>query len=70
MTPFPVSLPRKFHEQRSLWATVHGAAESDTTEQLSKHTLKQNKNLFKKISEAWLGFFLVLNFNHLSPNFS
>ena len=31
-----VFLPGKFHEQRSMWATVHGIAkESDTTVQLS-----------------------------------
>ena len=30
----PVFLPGKSHGQRSLEATVHGVAESDTTEQL------------------------------------
>jgi len=30
--PTPVFLPGEFHRQRSPWATVHGVAESDTTE--------------------------------------
>ena len=30
--PNPVFLPGEFHRQRSPWATVHGVAESDTTE--------------------------------------
>ena len=30
--PTPVFLPREFHGQRSLWATAHGVADSDTTE--------------------------------------
>ena len=32
--PTPVFLPGKFHGQRSWWATVHGVAESDTTEHI------------------------------------
>ena len=35
--PTPVFLPGEFHGQRSLVGTVHGLAESDTTEQLT-HT--------------------------------
>ena len=48
--PTSVFLPGKFHRQRAWWATVHGVAELDTTEWLSKqargilHQEKQNKN--------------------------
>ena len=30
--PTPIFLPGESHGQRSLWATVHGATESDMTE--------------------------------------
>ena len=33
--PIPVFLPGKSHGQRSLWATVHGVAESNIFERLS-----------------------------------
>ena len=34
MQPTPVLLPAESHRQRTWWATVHGVAESDMTEQL------------------------------------
>ena len=37
--PAPVFLPRKFHRQRSLQATVHDVTESDTTEQTHTNTV-------------------------------
>ena len=36
--PAPIFLPKKFHRQRSWWATVMGWQKSDMTEQLSLNT--------------------------------
>ena len=33
--PTPVFLPGEFHGRGALWATIHGVAESETTERLS-----------------------------------
>ena len=50
MQPTPVFLPGESHGQRSLWATVHGVAESDTTEHTHTHTHTRFFGLLDKVS--------------------
>ena len=50
--PTPVFLPGTFHRDRSLWATVHEAAEeSNMTEQMSRHVCSKRQSLYIHCSE-------------------
>ena len=54
MMTTPVSLPGKFHGQRSWWATVHGVTESDKTEQTCMHTCSLYTHFVESFYHNWV----------------
>ena len=53
----PVFLPEKLYGHSRRWATVHGAAESDTTEWPSKHT---NTNTWRDLKKLHISASFIL----------